>query len=100
MQAHVSGSAAEHDDAVAEQNGFIEVMRHQDGAYPATLRVLPEADQLTLKHLARHRIDGAKGLVKQQHLRAHRQRPRQANPLLHPAGEFVRVARRMFASGP
>src|SRR5262245_44669853 len=41
MQTHTCWSAAEDGNVIAEQKGFIEIMRHQDCGGPATLGVLP-----------------------------------------------------------
>jgi YbgC/YbaW family acyl-CoA thioester hydrolase len=41
----------------------IEVMRDEDGRRWAALRVLPQPRQLTLKHLARNGIHGAKRFI-------------------------------------
>ncbi len=47
--------------------------------------------QLVLQLGAGQRIERAEGLVHQQHLGFHRQRPGDADALLHAAGDFVRV---------
>ena len=50
-----------------------------------------DAQHLLLQRLAGHRVEGAEGLIHQQHLRICRQRPRHPHPLLLAAGELMRV---------
>ena len=60
-------------------------------------RFLPDAQQLEVHLLAGERIERAEGLVHQYELRIVHQRPRDRRPLLHAAGELVRVLR--FVAG-
>ena len=46
---------------------------------------------LALQLLARDGIERAKGLVEQQNVRVERERPGEADALLHAAGNFVRI---------
>ena len=63
-------------------------MGHQDNRPP---QQAVDAQHLLLQRLAGHRVEGAEGLIHQQHLRICRQRPRHPHPLLLAAGELMRV---------
>ena len=54
------------------------------------LRARVNVDQLALQGLARLRVERAERLVHQQHLRIDRERARDADALLHAAGELIR----------
>ena len=50
----------------------------------------PEALELVVQQVARHRVERAERLVHQQHVGVLRQRPRERDALAHAAGELVR----------
>ncbi len=56
------------------------------------LSLLPELQQFLLHLGARECIQGGEGLVHQENARLHSQRPRNRNPLLHAAGQCMRIA--------
>ena len=51
----------------------------------------PDAEQLDVQSLPRHLVEGTEGLVHEQERGRERQRARDGNPLLHPAGELPRI---------
>src|SRR3954452_6611290 len=75
--------------AVGEQHGLIEIVRHEQDRF---LRALMDGGQLALQRLARLRVQRAERLIHQQNLRVDRQRPRNADALLHAAGELIGTA--------
>ena len=79
----------DHHDAVGDQHGLVEIVGdEQDGLLGARVDV----EQLGLHGLARLRVERAERLVHQQHLGVDRERARDADALLHAAGELVRAA--------
>ena len=63
-------------------------MRHEDHGRPG---LRPDSEQLHVEALARHLVECAERLVHEQELRRERQRPRNRDPLLHPARQLPRV---------
>ena len=90
-RADLDEPAVAHDrDAVTEAQRLDEVVGDEDhrrGDLGA------QADDLLLHVAPDHRVERRERLVEQQHRRAGRQRPRQADALLHAAGELVRPGR-------
>ena len=83
-------------DAVGEQHRLVEIVGdEQDGLAGAGVDV----EQLGLHGLARLRVERAERLVHQQHLRVDGERARDADALLHAAGELMRAAVRRIAAG-
>jgi len=82
------------DDAIGEPQRFVDIMRDEDDGR-AELAV--NAPQLVLQRGADDRVDGAEGLVHQQHGGFARERPRDACALLltarERAGQAVAIAR-------
>ena len=76
-----------HDDAVGEQHRFVDVVGHH---HDRALGAGDDLQQLVLQVRAGQRVEGAEGLVHQQHLGLHRQRPGDADALLHAARDLVR----------
>src|SRR3569833_2118894 len=80
---------AQHRDAVAEAHRLVEVVRDEDDRLAeAALQVEQEILHLT----ADQRVEGAERLVHEQDVGLGGQRAGDAAPLLHTAGELVRVA--------
>src|SRR5918994_1211968 len=76
---HVAaGPRGEDDHAVAERDGFLEIVR--DHHHRAAL-LLPEREQLVLHQVAGVYVERREGLVHQDHLRAGNQRLRHLNTL-------------------
>src|SRR5437762_6170704 len=83
--ADARGTGGEDDDAVAEEYRLLDVVGDEDDGLA---RALPELDQLLLHGLARLRVEGAEGLVHQQHLGIERQHARERHALLHSARQL------------
>src|SRR5467141_2927418 len=83
--ADARGAGGEDDDAVAEEDRLLDVVGDEDDGLA---RALPELDELFLHGLARLRIEGAEGLVHQQHLGIDRQHARERHALLHSARQL------------
>jgi hypothetical protein len=77
-----------HDDPVAQGDRLVDGVRDENDGLPG---LGDEALELTLHRLARHRVDRRERLVGQQDIRLGDQRPGDADPLLHAAGQLVRV---------
>src|SRR3989442_473313 len=71
-------SRADERDAIAEEDRLVHAVRdeHNGGARP-----FPDADELLLKDPPGLLVERAERFVHKQHLRLHRQGPREANPL-------------------
>ena len=86
---HPAGPAGEHHDAVAEPGGLAHVVGdEQDRA----AGLLPDALELVVHDVAGHGVEGAEGLVHEEHLALLGQGPGQGDPLAHAAGELVGLA--------
>ena len=83
-------AAAVHDrDAVGDRQRLLLVVRDVDGRDPEL--ELDAADLLAQLH-AHLRVERGERLVEQQHARLDRERARERDALLHPAGELMRIA--------
>ena len=71
---------------VAQHQRLAHVVRDEQDRL-AGLR--PDVLQLVVERVARLRVERGERLIHQQHLRLQRQRPRQSDALLHPAGKLV-----------
>ena len=80
----------EDDDALAEQQRFLDVVCDEQRREPGAT---PEADELFLHGEARQGIELAERLVEQQQPRIVHERPWPATALRHAAGELVRIGR-------
>ena len=89
----VAPGPAERNDAVGEQDAFVDVVGDQ---HDGLLVLLPDALDLVLQRGARQRVERAERFVEQQHLRVHRQRARHRDALPHAAGK---LARRLSRAG-
>ena len=79
---------AHHQDAVGEENGLVHVVGDEHHG----LRRLREDDgNLALQLLPGDGVERAKRLIEQQHVGIKRERPGEADALLHAAGQFVRI---------
>ena len=75
-----------HHDPVGEQHRFVEIVGdEQDRLLGAGMDV----EQFALQAFARLRVERAERLVHQQHFRIDRERARNADALLHAAGELI-----------
>ena len=82
--------AAEHEHAVGEVDGLVDVVRDVDDR-DASLLVLMEAQHEVLELGARERVHRCERLVEQEDLRTRDERSRDRHALLHATGELPRV---------
>ncbi len=86
---HIAGAGftavAHQQDAVSQQDGLVHVVRDHENRL---MRLAHDGHQLVLNGAARERVQRAEGLVEQQHLRLDGKCPRDADALLHAAGEL------------
>src|SRR5262245_55666392 len=80
-----SRACAEHHDAIAEVDRFLDVVRDEDDGLAGAL---PEARQLFLHRLARLRVERPERLVHEQHLGIEGEHACERGALLHAAGEL------------
>ena len=87
----------QNDDAVAEQDGLLDVVGDQERGAP---EVLPQPRQFQRQFLARQCIERPERLIEQQQLRIGQQRAAERGALLHAAREHMRpVARKILQAG-
>ena len=85
----IPGLSGEHDDAVREIHGLVDVVRdEQNGAAGP----LPNAQEFVLQALAGEAVERREGLIHQQHLGLDRERACERHTLALAAGELVRPA--------
>src|SRR5919106_4765624 len=82
------GAPGQDDDLVGDVDGLLDRMGHEDHG----LALLAEQPQQVVLELAADLlVDGREGLVHQQDVGVHRERPGESDALAHPAGELVGV---------
>jgi len=90
--ADVAGIAAEHDDAIGEQDGFFNVVGDQEDGLGGHGLVGPELEQFRAEVLGGEHVEGAEGLVHEENLRLDDEGAGKADALLHAAGELLGVS--------
>ena len=91
----VDGAArGEHDDAVGQLDGLGHVVGDEHDGPP---RLQPDPLQMLPQRARRHGVEVREGLVHEQHVRLHGERPRDADALLLATGELGREAVRAVA---
>ena len=94
---HAARPRRHHEDAVGEEHGLAQVVRHQhDGDLARRVQVADHAPQL----LAREGIERAERLVEHQQFGLVDQRAAERGALLHAAGELPRDTCRPGRAGP
>ncbi len=87
--AHPARMGREQRDPVADHQGLLDRVGHEEERHAG---LVPEGQQLLLHLAPGERVQRREGLVHQEHLRLHGERPGDGDALLHAAGELVRVA--------
>jgi hypothetical protein len=77
--------AIHHGDSIREQKGLGDVMGHE---HDGQVELFAHGDEFLLKPVSSHRIDGAEGLIHQQHSGLGSEGSCNADALLLAAGEF------------
>ena len=89
IDADMAGIAAEHDDAVGQQDGFFDVVGYEkDGAGGDGL-LLPQLQEFAAEVLRGEHVEGGEGLVHEKDLRLNNERAGKADTLPHAAGELL-----------
>ncbi len=91
------GPGRHHDDAVGEEDRFLDRVRDEDHGQPGAL---PDVEKLVLQALARHRVERAERLVHQHDLGVVGEHAGDRHALLHAARELVRIGVGELLSGP
>ena len=89
-----TGSARQEHDSVTEPNRLANVVRDEE--HRETL-LPPDALDLVVEDIARHRVERSERLVHQQDVDVLRERTRERDPLPHPTGKLVRSLGRELA---
>src|SRR5271170_121145 len=85
---NVARIAAEHDDAVREQNRLFDIVRNEEDRLSGNSLLLPKLKQFTAKVLRRQHVQRREWLVHEQDLWLNHQGAGKAHTLPHPAREF------------
>ena len=88
-----AGIGRKHQNAVAHQHRFLDVMRHHQHGLDRQPAFDPEIDQVGTERLGSQHVERRKRLVHQQQVRMHDQCPGKADALAHAAGQFLGVGR-------
>ena len=73
-------------NAASQLERFVQIMADK---YNGLVQLVLQFQQLVLKALADQRVQRREGFIHQQDIGVHRQRPRQAHPLLHAAAQLI-----------
>ncbi len=88
-----AGIGRQHEDAVAHQHRFLDVVGdHQDGL-DRNAPLLPQIEQVGAQGFRGQHVERRERLVHQQDLRLHDQRAREADALAHAARQLLRIGR-------
>jgi hypothetical protein len=82
---HPPGVRREHQDAVAHQNCFLDVVGHHQHRFDRQPAFDPEIDQVGAQRLGGQDVERGKRLVHQQQVGMHHQRAGEADALTHAA---------------
>ena len=86
-----AGVGAEHDDAVGEQDGLLDVVGDDQDRLGGELAARPQLEQLAAEVLGGEDVERAERLVHEQDVRLDDQRAGEAHALAHAAGELLGV---------
>ena len=89
--ADVAGIAAEHDDAVGEQDGFFDVVGDDEDGLGGHGLVGPELEQFAAQVLGGEDVESGEGLVHEEDFGLDDEGAGKADTLAHAAGEFLGV---------
>ena len=83
--------AAEHQDAVAHQHRFLDIVRHEDDALDGHPALRPQVQEIGAQSLGGQHVQRRKRLIHEQNIRVHHQRPGEAHALPHAARQLARI---------
>ncbi len=86
VRADVARIASQHDNAVGQQDGFFNIVRHQEDGLGGHGFVGPELQQFGAQVLGCQDVERAEGLVHEEDLGFHNQRTGKAHALPHSTG--------------
>ena len=86
-----AGIGREHQDAVAHQHRFLDVVRHHQHRLDRQPAFDPEIDQVGAQRLGGQHVERRERLVHQQQVGMHHQRAGKADALAHAARQFLGV---------
>ncbi len=79
----------QHDDAVAHQHRFLDVVRHHEDRLDGHAALDPQVEKVGAQRLGGEHVERRKRLVHQQDLRVDDERAGEADALAHAAGELL-----------
>ena len=85
------GARGEHEHAIGEVDGLVDVVRHVHDRHASVPEAVVDAEQDVLELCSGERVDRRERLVEQEQLGPRREGARDRDALLHPAGELPGV---------
>ena len=89
--AHVAGIAAQHDDAIGQQDGFFDIVRDEKDGSRGDGLLLPQLQQFAAQVLRGQHIERGEGLVHEEDFRLDDEGAGESDPLPHAAGELLGI---------
>ena len=86
-----SGIRRKHEDPVAHQDGFLDIVGDHQDRGDRHSSFAPEVEQVGAQCFRRQHVERRERLVHQQHFWMHDERTGKSHPLTHAAGELLRV---------
>ena len=83
--------AAQNDDAVGQQNGFLNIVGDEENAAGGNFLAEPQLQQLAAQVLGGENVERGKRLIHEKDFGFHGQRARETHALFHAAGEFFGI---------
>ncbi len=93
LREDASGVAAEHDDAVAHQHGFLDVVRDEHDRADRHPPLCPQLEKVRAQRLGRQHVERRERLVHQHDVRMHDESARKPHALPHATRELARIGR-------
>ena len=89
--ANPGGIAAEDDHAVGQQDGFFDIVSHDENASRGNFLSEPQIQQFAAQVFSGENVERGERLVHEEHFRFDRQRAGESHALLHAAGKFLGI---------
>ena len=89
--ADVAGIAAEDDDAVGEEDGFLDVVGDEEDGFGGDGLLLPELEELAAQVVGGEDVEGGERLVHEKDFRLDDERAGESDALAHAAGELAGI---------
>ncbi len=85
--------SSQHNHAVGQQHGFLDIMGHDENGFGVDLLCLPQLQQFAAKVLGGQHVERGERFVHEQDFRLHDQSAGKSHTLFHTAGKFLGISR-------